>query len=125
MLDPVIVLASFLLLLSVVIYLLLHSRTVYLDANGKVVLVTGCDSGIGLQVCQFLYSQGLTVIAACLSRESEGAQLLINSGKFDCKRMLVTRLDVTEKASIEECCLFIRNVLNETGNKGNLFSRLE
>ena len=124
LMTVVLVLALLIILWRMVIYFFFR-RTCYLDANGKVVLVTGCDSGIGLQVCQFLYSQGLTIIATCLNEHSEGAEHLMKSGKFDAKRMFVTRLDVTEKTSIEACCLFICNVLNETGNKGNLFSCLE
>jgi len=46
------------------------------DAGGRVVLVTGCDTGIGHEVARHLDAIGFTVFAGCLDTASEGAQRL-------------------------------------------------
>lgn len=46
------------------------------DTKDKVVLITGCDTGIGHELAKHLDSLGFTVYAGCLNTSSEGAQRL-------------------------------------------------
>ena len=92
------------------------SRLIAID--GQVVLITGCDSGLGLQIAQDFYSLGLTVIATCLYDKSDGAQHLRSSLFPNRARMWVTQLDVTKSQSIEQCHSFVQQVLKETAKKG-------
>lgn len=46
------------------------------EPAGRVVLVTGCDTGIGHEVARHLDAIGFTVFAGCLDTASEGAQRL-------------------------------------------------
>ncbi|KAL1415929.1 hypothetical protein MTO96_028523 [Rhipicephalus appendiculatus] len=64
-----------------------------LVGDGKRVLVSGCDSGIGLRLAQRLHEAGYRVLAGCLSTDSEGARLL--SKLSDGYPVLVLQLDVT------------------------------
>jgi NAD(P)-dependent dehydrogenase (short-subunit alcohol dehydrogenase family) len=42
-------------------------RSGKVDPKGKVVLVTGCDSGFGRSLTERLHGLGFTVVAACLT----------------------------------------------------------
>lgn len=43
-------------------------RSRLIDARGRVIIVTGCDSGIGLEACRLLATTpGLSLVAACLT----------------------------------------------------------
>ncbi|KAH6925535.1 hypothetical protein HPB50_006883 [Hyalomma asiaticum] len=68
--------------------------------NGKRVLVSGCDSGIGLRLAQRLHEAGYRVLAGCLSPDSEGARLLANLRDGD-NPVQVLQLDVTSERSVE------------------------
>lgn len=46
------------------------------DVGSKVVLITGCDTGIGHELARHLDSLGFQVFAGCLDTASEGAQRL-------------------------------------------------
>ena len=48
-----------------------------LSSSNKCVLITGCDSGIGLETAKRLHGAGFTVIATCLNLDSLGAKQLI------------------------------------------------
>lgn len=49
-------------------------RSRRLDARGRVVLVTGCDSGIGLEACRLLArTPGLRLVAGCLTESGRRA----------------------------------------------------
>lgn len=93
-----------------------HSHLISVD--GQAVLITGCDSGLGLQVAQHFHSLGLTVIATCLNDQSEGAQHLRSSLFSNTGRMRVTQLDVTQNQSIQQCSSYVEQVLKETGQPG-------
>ena len=58
----------------------------------KAVLVTGCDSGFGLQLALDLCDQGVQVFAACLSLQSIGARRLL---ALQNPLMCVIKCDVT------------------------------
>ena len=58
----------------------------------KAVLVTGCDSGFGLQLALDLCDRGVQVFAACLSLQSIGARRLL---ALQNPLMCVIKCDVT------------------------------
>jgi NAD(P)-dependent dehydrogenase (short-subunit alcohol dehydrogenase family) len=61
-------------LLSLFLYVWLRSRTV--DPRGRVVLITGCDTGIGRATAALLAEiDGLIVVAACLTQDGRAALL--------------------------------------------------
>ena len=47
-----------------------------MDPVGKVILITGCDSGFGLSLATELDKIGMTVFAGCLDINSRGAMQL-------------------------------------------------
>ncbi|KAL3226251.1 hypothetical protein MRX96_025161 [Rhipicephalus microplus] len=68
--------------------------------DGRRVLVSGCDSGIGLRLAQRLHEAGYRVLAGCLSADSEGARQL--SKLRDRQHPVqVLQLDVTSDSSVQ------------------------
>ncbi|XP_021694992.1 D-beta-hydroxybutyrate dehydrogenase, mitochondrial [Aedes aegypti] len=61
----------------------------------SVVIVTGCDSGLGFNIAQMCHRMGFVVFAGCLKSDSDGARMLQElDGK--CGRMiLLEELDIT------------------------------
>lgn len=47
----------------------------------RVVVITGCDSGVGFSAALHCHKQGLTVVALVLSAGSTGARTLTDLGK--------------------------------------------
>lgn len=78
-------------------------RDVRFAGDGKRVLVSGCDSGIGLRVAERLHGAGYQVLAGCLSVESDGAKRL---GKLkEPHPVQVFPLDVTKQDSVRDALL--------------------
>nr|CAD7442658.1 unnamed protein product [Timema bartmani] len=75
-------------------------RALEVASAHHMVVVTGCDSGLGFSVALHLHSMGLTVVAACLDAHGPGATKLKALAGLD--RMHVLRLDIRDGASIEE-----------------------
>ncbi|CAG2053035.1 unnamed protein product [Timema podura] len=75
-------------------------RALEVASARHMVVVTGCDSGLGFSVALHLHSMGLTVVAACLDAHGPGATKLKALAGLD--RMHVLRLDIRDGASIEE-----------------------
>ena len=51
-----------------------------MEAQGRGVLITGCDSGFGHQMARTLHSLNFTVFATCLDGDSPGGQSLRRLG---------------------------------------------
>nr|CAD7434824.1 unnamed protein product [Timema monikensis] len=75
-------------------------RALEVASARHMVVVTGCDSGLGFSVALHLHSLGLTVVAACLDAHGPGATKLKALAGLD--RMHVLRLDIRDGASVEE-----------------------
>jgi len=78
--------------------------------KGKVIVITGCDSGFGFSLAQHLASQGVLVVAGCFVMK-EGADKLKSI-----PNITVIRLDVTSEESIEEAVNQVERIIekNET-----------
>ncbi|KAH6925534.1 hypothetical protein HPB50_006882 [Hyalomma asiaticum] len=75
------------------------ARRERLAGDGKRVLVSGCDSGIGLRLAQRLHEAGYRVLAGCHRSDSEGSRLLekLRGGE---NPVQVLQLDVTSDRSV-------------------------
>lgn len=82
----------------------------------KVVLITGCDSGLGFSLSQHACDLGFTVVAGCLSLKSDGAQELAK--KYN-ERIFLFELDITSSSNIQNAVITMENVLiaNEPAGK--------
>ncbi|KAG8201914.1 hypothetical protein JTE90_027391 [Oedothorax gibbosus] len=63
------------------------------SSEGKAVIITGCDTGFGLELAKRLIGKGFSVFACCLSLESEGAKDL---SRDETGLVKVLSLDVTK-----------------------------
>ncbi|XP_059145803.1 D-beta-hydroxybutyrate dehydrogenase, mitochondrial-like [Physella acuta] len=88
------------------------SKVPMLDPEGKVVVVTGCDSGFGLGLAKRLHEKGFTVFAACLNTESAGGKEL---KALAAEKLRVVPLDVTNDDSVSK---LHRVVKEQCENKG-------
>merc|ERR1712117_743443 len=71
-----------------------------LTPDKKSELVTGCDTGFGLELAKHLHEQGFNVYAGCLLMDSEGAGDLASISESK-GRMRVLQLDVTKEEDWE------------------------
>lgn len=85
--------------------------------NRKAVLVTGCDSGLGLAMAKRLEKIGFIVIAACLSPGSDGYKEL-NTKKIRASRMRTVLLDITQDDSVEKCRTEVDRILSTLNLSG-------
>ncbi|XP_058826531.1 D-beta-hydroxybutyrate dehydrogenase, mitochondrial-like isoform X2 [Topomyia yanbarensis] len=59
-----------------------------------VVIVTGCDSGLGFNIAKLCLSLGFTVFAGCLNKDSEGSRLLQEQDGTT-GRLFIEQLNIT------------------------------
>lgn len=75
------------------------------EVGGKVVLVTGCDTGIGHELAKHLDSMGFQVFAGCLDTASEGAQRLRVEAT---SRLRLVNMDVRREDQVAAAVHFIQ-----------------
>jgi NAD(P)-dependent dehydrogenase (short-subunit alcohol dehydrogenase family) len=75
--------------------------------TGKVILITGCDSGFGFETAKRLDAQGAVVFANCLTEE--GAKKLAEGSS---KRLQPLVFDVTKEDALENAFKTISNALD-------------
>lgn len=78
------------------------------EAAGRVVLVTGSDTGIGHEVARHLDAIGFTVFAGCLDTASEGAQRLRVEAS---PRLRLVNMDVRKEDHVRMALSFIEDNL--------------
>ncbi|KAF2355580.1 Short-chain dehydrogenase/reductase SDR [Trinorchestia longiramus] len=88
-------------------FLTMSSRQ--LPVQGKSVLITGCDTGIGNQLALFLHTGGLRVFALCLE-DGEGAQQLRG---LRSPRLHVLLADVTKPEQLQRARQQLQQLLPE------------
>ncbi|XP_075363314.1 D-beta-hydroxybutyrate dehydrogenase, mitochondrial-like isoform X4 [Mycteria americana] len=83
-----------------------------LPAEGKAVLITGCDKGFGHALAKQLHAKGFTVFAGCLlvDENGDGARELKNM-KSD--RMKVLQMDVCSDQEVAQAVDFVKRTLKE------------
>jgi len=81
---------------------------------GKLVVITGCDSGLGLAMSYWAGRVGYKVLAGCYNPESDGARFL--QAEFSEADLQVTQLDVTRSESLEDFRISCQNILQSTEN---------
>ncbi|XP_075148754.1 SDR family oxidoreductase shroud [Haematobia irritans] len=80
----------------------------------NVILITGCDSGLGYSLALYCHSLNMTVISACHNVNSAGAKMLQHLD--DSKRMITIELDLREAESIGRVQRYLHDMLNN-GNE--------
>ncbi|KAK3865560.1 hypothetical protein Pcinc_028839 [Petrolisthes cinctipes] len=99
-------------LLSVLCYLYRASREV--DVRGRVVLITGCDSGFGLALALHLHKLGVVVVAGVLKEDSEGAKQL-KKEQGSTPSIHVVPFDVTSPQQLSQAAQTLAQLLPPEG----------
>ena len=81
-----------------------------LEPAGKCLLITGCDSGVGLCLAIFGHKLGFHLIAACLDNSGEGATLM----KEKYPEILVIQMNVTSPEDIKKARELVTAYLLQT-----------
>ncbi|XP_061493637.1 D-beta-hydroxybutyrate dehydrogenase, mitochondrial-like [Rhineura floridana] len=108
-------------LLVVVLLLLLCRRLPSLGsalpADGKAVLITGCDKGFGHALAKHLHAKGFTVFAGCLLKDQggDGARELEQLGS---ERMWVLQLNVCSEEEVACALRFVVDSLSKGPEQG-------
>lgn len=97
------------------LYYVFHAPGKATASLAKVVLVTGCDSGLGYSLASHLCEAGFTVWAGCLSLESHGADKL---AKLYPDQINLLPLDVTDTCSVEAIVDRLENFLTHNLDYG-------
>ncbi|NXY02787.1 RDH7 dehydrogenase, partial [Pteruthius melanotis] len=97
-------------ILSVIIYWLIRDRYRVRNLNGKHVFITGCDTGLGNSLAQWLDKKGFCVIAACTTEK--GSQELRSCSSLSLKTV---NLNLADSNSIARAVEF---VTDQTAGKG-------
>ncbi|KAM8945974.1 17-beta-hydroxysteroid dehydrogenase type 2 [Pelodytes ibericus] len=83
-----------------------------LSTEGKAVLITGCDSGLGHALAKHLDELGVLVFAGVLDKTGPGAEDL---GKICSSRLSIIQLDVTNGEEIEAAYDQITSLVQDRG----------
>lgn len=74
---------------------------------GKIALITGCDSGIGRQICRLFVKEGAICYANVL--EIQSVESLCDECKDGLGQVIPVQFDITDKVKIAECIKKIKN----------------
>lgn len=80
----------------------------YAPTKKKVIVITGCDSGLGYSLSRKCNELGLTVISGCLDLKSEGSKNLSEVNT-------VFELDVTKPNSVKTFFEGVDQIINQEG----------
>lgn len=92
----------------------------HVDPRGKAVLITGCDSGFGLELAVRLHNRGLRVFAGCLMPDSQGANRLralaseVGEGKGSVH--VLAPMDVTSDSQVQDAVQQVTKILASEGS---------
>lgn len=92
----------------------------HVDPKGKAVLITGCDSGFGLELAVRLHARGMRVFAGCLLPDSLGAtrlQALSAAPSEEGKGSVhvIAPMDVTSDSQVEDAVNKVKKILSSEG----------
>ncbi|XP_070568491.1 retinol dehydrogenase 7-like [Ptychodera flava] len=99
----------------------------HIDIDGKAVLITGCDSGLGNALTQYLDERGFQVFAGCLDKERKGA---IQLASLCSDKLTLLQLDVTNEEEIQQALQVVQEKLQGQGlwglvNNAGVFSFMD
>ncbi|XP_065169213.1 retinol dehydrogenase 7 [Atheta coriaria] len=96
---------------AVCLIYLMNSETIMEASKRKIIVISGCDSGLGFSMALHLCDRGFMVLAGCLDMKSDGAKKLRSAGvrSFD--------LNVTSVESVSNAVKYVSKVIEE--NSGN------
>jgi len=114
-LYPVLPLLIAIWVLYVVWYYSTYFSNDFVDSSRKCVLITGCDSGFGLEAALRLDKFGFWVFAGCLDPKGDGAHKLKHGGS---NRLHVVELDVTKEMTVLAAMETIENCCNQNNFNG-------
>ena len=101
-------------ILAVVILILVcfikSVETKKLRPLGKTVVITGCDSGVGLSLAITAHKLGFHVIATCLDIFGYGSVLM----KEKYPDIIIAQMDVTKPSDIENVLHIVKDHLEQT-----------
>ncbi|XP_030624779.1 D-beta-hydroxybutyrate dehydrogenase, mitochondrial [Chanos chanos] len=83
-----------------------------IKAEGKAVLITGCDCGFGHSIAKHLHNRGFTVFAGCLLKD-KGGEGALELEKMHSDRMKVVQLDVCDEEQVSRAVEFVRSNLED------------
>lgn len=81
----------------------------------KVVVLTGCNTGLGFSLAQRCLREGAFVVAGCLHPEGEGAKQLQGLGAH------IQPLDVTEATSVANAASCVAQILSDNDYRKRKF----
>ena len=97
-------------LLTAVLWFSWSKSKSILNINGKYVLMTGCDSGIGRETAIRLDKMGACVLATCFTNEGERSLKSVTSD-----RLRTYQLDVTSSEQIQEVFYKVKQLIGKSG----------
>lgn len=84
------------------------------DRKERLIIITGCDTGLGYSMAVWASKLGYKVLATCLNENGEGAQKL--KRQFN-DQIIIYGLNVTDYENIENFQAFCREVLETSVGK--------
>lgn len=87
-------------------------------SRNKVVLITGCDSGLGFSMAQHACDLGFSVVAGCLNLESEGS---LELEKLYGRKIRRVQINVTDTERITKVVQMVSGLLAEDPENGKIF----
>ena len=93
-----------------------RSRLKGFTADGKCILITGCDTGFGHAIALHLNSVGYTVFAGCLFADGSQAQSLLLKARHK-GNMKILQLDVRSQQDIDDALTAVKQHEAKTGQR--------
>ena len=98
------------------------TRNQWFSPTNKTVLITGCDSGIGLQLAQHFYQKGCIVFATVLDINAKGSKQLQQLTSDD-QRLHLIQMDVTNDCEVNKAFEQIDEYLRQNQFEGMSYWR--